>query len=231
MLRRKRQMVRNQNVSDEELQKTQVLNLADFKETARIERVCSKKPALVVAIIGVVAISIGTLFPAVQSLNARRNAQRELNSIQPRKASRESLGEQPVIEDLKCTFKDLNKANGTDEVIDVTYTFEGGKIVSLQKVYTLTQSASVKDHPAELDIYMNALQSYLIETDGYSVSVQTIPRGSITTTTAYYDHLEVDKIPEKYQENYRFDVIYQENTSKEQVKRDMATRKYSCVEE
>ena len=40
-------------ITPEELQKTLVLNLKDFEETARIEKITSKKPALTVALIGV----------------------------------------------------------------------------------------------------------------------------------------------------------------------------------
>ena len=44
-------------VTPEELQKTLVLNLADFEETARIEKMTSKKPALIVALLGVFSIA------------------------------------------------------------------------------------------------------------------------------------------------------------------------------
>ena len=49
-----------QQLSEEELQRTQVLNFDDFKTTTRIEKAGSKKPAIIVAIIGLLSILIGT---------------------------------------------------------------------------------------------------------------------------------------------------------------------------
>ena len=55
-------------ISQEELMKTQVLNLQDVEEAARYEKATSKKPAILVAVIGFFAIFLGTSLPFVNSL-------------------------------------------------------------------------------------------------------------------------------------------------------------------
>ena len=41
--------VQKQQMSEEELQRTQVLNFDTFKQVARYEKISSKKPAIIVA--------------------------------------------------------------------------------------------------------------------------------------------------------------------------------------
>ena len=49
-------------MTQEELQKTQVLNLKDVEEAARFERITSKKPAIIVATIGLVTVPTPFIF-------------------------------------------------------------------------------------------------------------------------------------------------------------------------
>ena len=58
-------------ITPEELQKTLVLNLADFEETARYEKMTSKKPALIFALLGIFSIALGFSFPIVESFTAQ----------------------------------------------------------------------------------------------------------------------------------------------------------------
>ena len=65
--------VQKQQMSEEELQRTQVLNFDTFKQVARYEKISSKKPAIIVALLGVLAIVIGGTYPIVQSQMAKSN--------------------------------------------------------------------------------------------------------------------------------------------------------------
>ena len=167
---KKIQMQRNQQLSDEELQRTQVLNLQDFKETARIERATSKKPAIIFASIGVFLIALGMFFPSMQSLTARKEAESKRHEIEQRRTEVVEV----IEEQMTCYYKSLNNANGTDENINVTFTFKDNKLVSGTKAYILTKSAGVAEEPPELSSYLAALQSFLIQITGYNVSVQTV---------------------------------------------------------
>ena len=218
-LRKKGQ--RNAQVSDEELQRTQVLNLIDFKETARIERITSKKPAAILAILGVCLIALGLFFPAMQSLSTRHEVQKRVEPV-------EEEDVKVVEETMICHWEKLNNPNGTDENIDVTFNFRDDKLTSSKKDYKLTKSTTATTEPTELQSYLTALQSFLMQTSGYSVSVKTIDNGSITTTEVDYTLLDPTKIPAAHQSNYRFDVKNKKDDSKDTVKKSMTALQYKC---
>ncbi len=218
-LRKKGQ--RNAQLSDEELQRTQVLNLKDFKETARIERITSKKPSAILAILGVCLIALGLFFPAMQSLSTRHDVQKRVEPVEEEEIK-------VVEETMICHWEKLNNPNGTDENIDVTYDFRDDKLVKSKKDYKLTKSATATTEPTELQSYLTALQSFLMQISGYSVSVKTIDHGSITTTEVDYDLLDVTKVPATHQSNYRFDVKNKKDDSKDTVKKSMTTLGYTC---
>lgn len=223
-MRRRKGSQRNQQMSDEELQRTQVLNLQDFKETARIERISSKKPAAIVAFLGVCLIAVGLAFPTMQSLAARRSAEKSKQEIEKRQQDIVEV----KIEKATCHFENLNNPNGTDENINITYTFEDDKLISSTKAYILTKSATATTDPPELASYLEALQSFLVQLDGYNVSVQTVSNGSITTTEVDYKRLDMATIPAQHQANYRFNVLFEANETKENVMLGMANAGYRC---
>jgi len=224
MRRRKNQSQRNQQLSDEELQRTQVLNLKDFKETARIERIGSKKPSAILAIMGVLLIAVGMAFPAMQSFSTRREVQAKKITLDEEKIKEVKV----VEEDLSCQWEKLNNPNGTDEKMTATFHFRDNKLTSSEKAYSLTKSATAQGEPGELASYLGALQSFLMQISGYSVSVQKLDNGSITTTTVDYTLLDVTKVPAQHQANYRFDVKQKLNDSKEDVQKAMTAAGYKC---
>lgn len=59
------QVQQSNQVSQEELAKTQVLNLTDVQEIAKFERKTSKRPAVLFAIAGVLAITLGFSYPNI----------------------------------------------------------------------------------------------------------------------------------------------------------------------
>ena len=223
-MRRIRKGQRNEQLSDEELQRTQVLNLQDFKETVRIDRITSKKPAIFAATIGILLIVLGLAFPTMQSLTTRQKTQARKQQIDEKVKKEVKV----VEEDVVCHWEKLNNPNGTDENIDVTFHFRDDKLVSSTKAYKLTKTPTYQGTPGELASYLQALQSFLMQISGYSVSVQTIDNGSITTTTVDYNLVDVTKIPAAHQSNYRFNVLHRANQSKEEVKASMIAISYKC---
>ena len=219
---KKHQSQRNQQLSDEELQRTQVLNLQDFKETARIERLSSKKPAIIVAAIGLLSISFGLAFPTVQSLSAKMKNDNE--KIEQRVEDKK----EPVEETVTCTFRNLNQPSGIDELINVEFNFKDDKLYTSKKDYAIVKSASATTEPADIANYATAVQSFLMQTSGYTVSFKAIENGSITTTEVNYLLLDPTVIPEKHQSNYRFNVLHRANTSKADVKSSMNEIGYEC---
>ena len=59
-------------LSPEELQKTQVLNLKDVEEAVRIEKRTSKKPAIILGIVGITLLLFGSGFQIATALKEKK---------------------------------------------------------------------------------------------------------------------------------------------------------------
>ena len=101
-------------ISQEELMKTQVLNLQDVEEAARYEKATSKKPAILVAVIGFFAIFLGTSLPFVNSLMNQKDTSLKTDKTIEKKQILNTES------NLNCTYTSLNNPDGTDTVLEAS---------------------------------------------------------------------------------------------------------------
>ena len=214
--------VQKQQMSEEELQRTQVLNFDTFKQVARYEKISSKKPAIIVALLGVLAIVIGGTYPIVQSQMAKSN-EKTKSTVQARKRE-----VKPVASELTCTQTTPSVANGLDQIITIKYNFIDNKLTSFTKELTLGVSTGSTTGPTALQEFINALQPFLVQKDGYSVTAKKIDNGVVTTTNVDYKTVDINSLPETNQKNGYFNVVYLADTNMEAIKEDMTTQKYTC---
>ena len=214
-----------QQMCEEQLQRTQVINLDDFKKTAKIEKMSSKKPAIVIALLGIFSILIGASYPAVNSKMRQKKDVTKTSKTQTRKVVKENKTY------VKCSVSALNQPDGTDAFIDINYTFEDDKLISFIKEYKLVLTNGVTTGQAVIDGFLQALPPYLVQQPGYELTVKKLDTGISTTTKVDYKTLDVNKIPQLNQENFRFNVIYVANSTKDAVIKDMQQQNYTCVEQ
>ena len=215
-----------QAMTPEELQRTQVLNLDDVKETARIERLSSKKPSALLASFGVLLIAVGLLFPSFQSY---LDGKKETTNDPVYREEEEPVVVEPVEETVNCTLEILNNPNGTDEVLTVNYVFVDDALTTYTKDYLLRQSATVTETPAELANYLSALEPFLAQQiPGYKMSLQQIANGSVTRTEVDYNLLDYNAIPMDNLTNYRFDVPFQSTATINEVRVGLTEQGYTC---
>ena len=214
--------VQKQQMSEEELQRTQVLNFDTFKQVARYEKISSKKPAIIVALLGVLAIVIGGAYPIVQSQMAKSN-EKNKSTVQARKRE-----VKPIASELTCTQTTPSVANGLDQIITIKYNFIDNKLTSFTKELTLGVSTGSTTGPTALKEFINALQPFLVQKDGYSVTAKKIDNGVVTTTNVDYKTVDINSLPEINQKNGYFNVVYLADTNMEAIKEDMTTQKYTC---
>ena len=215
------QNLQKQQMSEEELQRTQVLNFDTFKQVARYEKVSSKKPAIVVALIGILAIIIGGSYPIVQSQMEKNNESK--STMQARKKDNKLIASE-----LNCTQEIPAGVNGLDQVMKIKYNFIDNKLTSFTKELTLTISPASTTGTTSLQSFITALQPYLVQKDGYSVVVRQIENGVVTTTSVDYRSVDINTLPELNQKNNYFNVVYLADTNMESIKQDMTTQNYIC---
>ena len=107
------QLQQSRQVSQEELAKTQVLNLNDVKELAKFERKTSKKPAVLFAIAGILSITLGLTYPNIMSaldgISTKENKTEEKEKDEEDKEILAKVEENKVT----CTFVAPSNPDGT----------------------------------------------------------------------------------------------------------------------
>lgn len=217
-------------ITPEELQKTLVLNLADFEETTRIEKMTSKKPAITVALIGIFSIALGLGFPFVQNLASKQEENKTIVE------NREDYTEEDYESNLNnneekvlCNF-DRMIEDGTHVTSVAELKFRDGGIVAFTRTTTINPIPGNGFGPSTIQAINTLMQPLLHQMDGYKLSVRpTIEGGTVIEAVVDYNTLDFTMFPEKQQTHYATSVDYASNTPKEQVLPDMAMRGFTCA--
>lgn len=208
-----------QQMSQEELQKTQVLNLEDFEGTARYEKMTSKRPAIIVALIGAFSIFFGTTFGVVQTLNSP-SIKKNTNSVQKRETTATDI--------LTCTLNQLGLADGTDQVYSVIYTFKDNKLINFTRTTTINPTTGNVNGPVAIENYKQAFVPYLISLNGYEVTLAPSGEGLIATTSVDYSKLDLSTFPETQQATSYTKIDYAAGTDKTSLQSDLFSQGYTC---
>ena len=128
------QQQQQQQMTQQELQRTQVLNIDELEKTVRFEKISSKKPAIIVAAIGILFLTFGTTFQVASNLKGSSKV--EKRDIAEEVVEKNDV--KPATTNLNCNIAATNQADGTDTVYSILYTFEDNKLVGFKKVYTIT---------------------------------------------------------------------------------------------
>lgn len=215
-------------ITPEELQKTLVLNLKDFEETARIEKITSKKPALTVALLGVFSIALGLGFPFIQSFTARTEEDKTIVENREDYNTEEDNYVNSNEEKVLCNFDRLID-DGTHVKCVAVLEFVDGGIVGFTRTTTINPIPGNGFGPSSIQTTNTIMQPLLTQMDGYKVTVQpTVEGGTIIETVVDYNTLDFTMFPGKQQTHYATSVDYASNTPKDQVIVDMGTRGFVC---
>ena len=207
-------------LTPEELQKTQILNLNELENTIRFEKITSKKPAIIVAAIGILFLVFGTTFQIASSLSTN-NRKVEKRKVEPTP--------QVVETSLSCVKTTLNNPDGTDITYNIDYYFENDKLSSQIREYKYTAIANnPKGEPtikAKLDNYQRLLSS----TSGYQVNTTTTDSKEMKVVVQIdYHSLDLTTIPQNNQNDELTKVTYKKGIESNTIKNDMLTQGFTC---
>ena len=217
--------LQKQQMTQEELQRTQVLNLKDVRETARFEKLTSKKPAIILAIIGIICIAFGTSFGVVQTMNTKKL--KDNQKIQNRKKSNLV---KTSISSINCTATSMNEPDGTGKILNVVLVFKDERLTSMTKTYSIIPTvAESPESKATVQNFITALQPYLIDITGYKLTVAPETTGGvITTTEANLEILDLNTVPQIHKDNYRFNIPFAKATIKQTALTNMTNLGFKC---
>ena len=139
----------------EELTRTQVLNLKELEKAAKYEKKTSKKPAAVLAILGVFSISLGLCYPGITNMLSSRDVE-EVPTVSEQRQEEDTTAstDASVVTNanvLACTVSQTNPTDAT--LVTTTYNFQfqdTGLLSNYQKVMNISVSAPVAQTPASI---------------------------------------------------------------------------------
>ena len=222
---KKNKSKRHPEMSDEELVRTQVLNLNEVKKVANYEKKTNRKPALVCAVLGMLCITIGASYPlAIEAL-----APVEI----PKKTERVDLKEENTlttkVRTLTCTDYKTNLLNtGTDELTTDTFNFENGDLKDYTRVITLNQTAGKTNGKKQMASYEKVYKELSNNTLGYKVETAKTATGMQVSITVDLKVLDKTKVPKLNMENDNTAVKYNQNEKIETIKKDYKEQGIEC---
>ena len=223
---KRNQAQRNQQLSDDELQRTQVLNLKDVEEVAHFEKITSKKPAIILAIIGALFLTFGTTFQIATNLSAKHKEEK----VKVQK--RENI--EIVDEDnksLNCEINFQNNADGTDTSFKVVYNFKNDQLINFTKTFKVTPNPT---NPAGIDGvkgYVTGYQPFMISgVNGYNITVTPKEDNTEITCNVSVDLETIDltTFPTSQQNHFSTSIDYALYTDYETIKNDLTSKNFVC---
>lgn len=176
----------NNQMSREELTRTQVLNLSDLEKVAKYEKRTSKKPALILAILGFFCIATGFSYMGIMNFINIEPVTQKADIY--RKEVPETLDKT-----ILCNYSLLNGTDGTDTTVDMKLNLREGHLVNYTKkmnvVPTLGNEAVGM---VTIQSLLPAYQNFeAIQVSGYQI--KSLPKGTGFETNVSIDLKNLDQ--------------------------------------
>ena len=177
----------------EELTRTQVLNLQELEKAAKYEKRTSRKPAAILAVIGVFSISLGLCYPSVNNMLSSRSV--EDNPIVSEKRQEDVEAASTVNPlSLSCTLSQTNPTDAT--LVNTTYNFQfldTGTLKYYEKVMDISVGTPVAQTPTSI-ITLDSSLANLVQTPVTGYLLEKTPRASTSPNVVdgYTAKLAVD---------------------------------------
>ena len=221
-----RSIMKKQNKTKEEieeLQRTQVLNLKDVEETVRFEKSISKKPAMILAIIGAIFLTLGSTLQIAKTMKKSVEPK-----VEKRVISKEKQTVAPVI--LECQNIQMNNPDGTNITYTINYTFNNYKLTNFTKKYSITAIEGNQVGLQTIQQYIVGYQNFMNPVNGYTISVT--PNGTQTVLTAVVsadlEKIDMTTFPEMQKNHISTSIDYQKDTAFLTIQSDMTSKGFTC---
>ena len=217
-----------QQMTPEELQRTQVLNLQDVEEMARFEKRTSKKPAIIIGIIGIISILCGGGLTAYQSMAAKAYKEESSKKVEKREIQNK-VEEKPQATNINCVYPSTNNPDGTDTLLTVNYNFIDGELTGFTKQFYVTAIPGNPNKNNGVLAYVEGYKNFTISIDGYSVVVTYDNDSKLTAiTTVDYEKLDLAKFPQYQQNHFSTSIDYTIGESQENVYNNLISKGFQC---
>ena len=228
-MRKKKNVVTNgiQEMTREELTRTQVLNLSDFEKVAEFEKSTSKRPAIFLAILGIFCIMSGFSYNPILNI--------VIDSITPEapqvsKRIKDMDMTRMLSSTISCHYTNLNTPNGLDINSDMTLTFYDNKLNSYTKTTTYVASlGKEKKSKSTTDTYYNAFKALeTINIPGYKQATSQITNGLEIKTIIDLKNLNASSLTTEHNGSIATKVEFTYESTIDEVLQQAKALNYDC---
>ncbi len=222
-----KKMTKEEKLAKEELTKTQVLNLNELERIAKYEKKTSKKPAMILAILGIMCITIGASYNGV--LNALNGTTENSNNSVAHKELDNDKTTQPI-STLSCKYTNFGSAEGMDTTVDMTLIFNNGKLSNYTKVMNLMPTSGKESEAAgAISQLLTGYRSFEnLTIPGYKISSNTKGNGFETIVSLELKTLDPTQLNIYHQSNVVTKAEFAFNDNKETVLQKANELGYIC---
>lgn len=219
-----------QNMSQEELLKTQVLNLNDLEKVASFEKKNSKKPALILAIIGIFSIMTGITYPYITTTLSGEKTVNNNSGTMTDNSENNNIASKIQEETLNCTYTQVGNQDGTDTAIAINFIFNEHKLQSYTKIINIIPTLGSTTGSVTIQNLLPAYQALeLTPLTGYKITtVQTETGGMQSTINVDLSTLDKTTLTPAHIGNSFANVEYELNTEKTAISATLTAAGYIC---
>ncbi len=195
---REKQSSNNQQMSREELTRTQVLNLSDFERVAKYEKSVSKKPAIFLSVLGIFCIIAGLSYNSIMAF--------VIDKITPPapQISKRITENKDLIETkndiVTCHYTSIDANAGTELILDLNLIFYNNILDTCVKNMSFVTSLG-KETTGQpvVDYYYPIFKSFEEMTiPGYTSKTNLINNGFETKTTMDLKTVNVESLTDQH---------------------------------
>ena len=209
-------------LTKEELQETQVLNLQEVKKAIRFEKITSKKPAIFVAVIGILLLLFGTSFQVLKTMKANSNVQKRTVTVPNKK------GPLSVTKILKATKTTMNNPDSTNIVYNVIYYFNEENLIKESRQYNVSAVTGKEEGNKTIEKISKDYKTLLNNREGYKIEMNN-PTPSVFESKIEIDYTKLDLTKvDNIQSTKEFTkLIYRLNKTYDEIRKDMLDKGFT----
>ena len=226
------QQLQSQQMTREELTKTQVLNLQELERVAKFERKTSKRPALLFAIAGILALTLGfsynNIMMAVDNIDFTEPSE---NTYRVDLDSQYDSAVPVPTKKVTCTLLQPTQVDGTDKSTTYELYFSEQKLQTYAK--TLAVAPTVGNPNGALTV-QNILATYqqlaATKINGYELAPETDNQSTKITVTIDLKKLDRGQLTYNHAANQFTNVEYNLDADETTIKTALQSTGYICTE-
>ena len=224
----------------EELTRTQVLNLQELEKAANYEKRTSKKPAAVLAILGVFSISLGLCYPTVSNMLSSRDV-KDTPAVSEQRQEEETTADASAQQAnplaMTCTMSQTNPEDST--LVTTTYNFQfldTGTIKYYEKIQEIKASTPVTQTPSSIvsldtslsNLMQTQINGYLLEKTPTASTTPNVVDGYTAKMAVDFATFDPNTLTDLHRSNPLANVEFLSTDTKDIVQQRLVSGGYTC---